>query len=107
MEVKYDTWKLSDVLKKIDNGEIRLPNFQRDFRWGKNDIVELIVSLLNGYPIGILLFWDVSQVEKGDRLDSRLFEGVDEKGELSDVKYLVLDGQQRFTSLCDDKLLVE
>jgi hypothetical protein len=99
MGVGYLPLTLGKVLEQIDNGEIRLPNFQRDFRWEKNNIKELIVSVLNEYPIGILLFWDVKGVKEEDRLDSRLFEGVDPKRKLNEVEYLVLDGQQRLTSL--------
>ncbi|WP_125670940.1 GmrSD restriction endonuclease domain-containing protein [Candidatus Methanodesulfokora washburnensis] len=99
-DVGYSSLDMSGVLEDIENGKIRLPNFQRDFRWERSNITELIISLLNGYPIGVLLFWDVRGVGKENRLASRLFEGVDkDKEELSSEEYLVLDGQQRLTSL--------
>ena len=100
MEIGHPvTRKLDEIIKLIDEGKIRLPNFQRDFRWEINDIIELIVSLLCGYPAGVLLFWDVRKVEEGNRLDSRPFEGVNETRKLDDEEFLVLDGQQRLTSL--------
>jgi hypothetical protein len=99
-DVGYSSLDMNKVLEDIENGKIRLPNFQRDFRWERSNITELIISLLNGYPIGVLLFWDVRGVGKENRLASRLFEGVDkDKEELSSEEYLVLDGQQRLTSL--------
>jgi len=100
MEIGHPvTQKLVEIIELIDKGKIRLPNFQRDFRWEINDITELIVSLLYGYPAGVLLFWDVRKVEEDNRLDSRPFEGVNENKKLSDEEFLVLDGQQRLTSL--------
>jgi hypothetical protein len=100
MEIGHPvTQKLVKIIELIDKGKIRLPNFQRDFRWEINDITELIVSLLYGYPAGVLLFWDVRKVEEGNRLDSRPFEGVDETRKLDNEEFLVLDGQQRLTSL--------
>ncbi len=90
------TPELIEILELIDKGELRIPEFQRDFRWEINDICELIGSLLSGYPAGVLLFWGIS--ERRDRLPSRLVEGVDER-RANPVKLLILDGQQRLTSL--------
>ena len=38
-------------------GRIRIPRFQRSFRWQTTDVVRLFDSLLRGYPIGNLLMW--------------------------------------------------
>jgi hypothetical protein len=100
MEVGYPkTIELINLLKDIDEGKIRLPDFQRDFRWEVNNISELLVSMMNGYPVGVLLFWNVKNIEKNKRLKSRLFEGVDESKYRGEEEFLVLDGQQRLTSL--------
>lgn len=90
------TTDIIKILKLINEGELRIPEFQRDFRWEINDICELIGSLLSGYPAGVLLFWNVSDRE--EKLSSRLIEGVNE-GNVNPVKLLILDGQQRLTSL--------
>jgi uncharacterized protein with ParB-like and HNH nuclease domain len=55
-DVNFSSPEMSSVLEDIEDGKIRLPNFQRDFRWERSNITELIISLLNGYPIGVLLF---------------------------------------------------
>jgi hypothetical protein len=86
---------LQSILKQIDGGVIKLPEFQRDFRWEIGDVIDLIISLLRGFPAGVLLFWNVS--EKKDKLAERPFEGVNNTS--GNTKYLVLDGQQRLTSL--------
>ncbi|MGC9014391.1 MAG: GmrSD restriction endonuclease domain-containing protein [Thermoproteota archaeon] len=86
---------LQTILKQIDNGTIKLPEFQRDFRWEIGDVIDLIISLLRGFPAGVLLFWNV--LDKKDKLAERPFEGVNNLS--SNTKYLVLDGQQRLTSL--------
>ena len=39
------------------SGEIRIPHFQRDFRWQRQDVVRLFDSIVRGYPVGSLLLW--------------------------------------------------
>lgn len=41
----------------MQDGAIRVPDFQRPLRWGSDDVVKLFDSILKGYPIGSLLFW--------------------------------------------------
>ena len=89
----YDTL-LSDLLREIDRGELQLPEFQRNWTWDDERIVNIIASLTQGYPMGALM-----QLECGGdfKLKYRAFEGTNGvKGEPSN---LVLDGQQRLTSL--------
>jgi hypothetical protein len=86
---------LQSILKQIDEGVIKLPEFQRDFRWEIGDVIDLIISLLRGFPAGVLLFWNVS--DKKEKLAERPFEGVNKTS--ANTKYQVLDGQQRLTSL--------
>ena len=89
----YDTL-LSDLLREVDRGELQLPEFQRNWTWDDERIVNIIASLTQGYPMGALM-----QLECGGdfRLKYRAFEGTSGvKGEPSN---LVLDGQQRLTSL--------
>jgi hypothetical protein len=47
----------------IDSGEIKLPMFQREFVWDKEQSAKLIDSLLKGYPIGTFIFWKTREVE--------------------------------------------
>jgi uncharacterized protein with ParB-like and HNH nuclease domain len=45
------------IFRRIDSGEIHIPNFQRPFVWGKKEIIQLFDSIYNGLPIGTLIFW--------------------------------------------------
>lgn len=86
--------ELKELLQQIDTREAALPDFQRDFVWDPNATLELIVSIANNYPAGSLLrIKDVRQ-----DFASREFQGappLDGKP----ATYLILDGQQRLTSL--------
>ncbi len=89
----------SELLKTLieQAGECRLvlPDFQRDFVWKPSDVTKLLASLLNGYPIGGLLFMESPEIYGQRPLDGvNLTQGQKEK---TDTR-LVLDGQQRLTS---------
>lgn len=89
----YDTL-LSDLLREVDRGELQLPEFQRNWTWDDERIVNIIASLTQGYPMGALM-----QLECGGdfKLKYRAFEGTN--GVTGEPSNLVLDGQQRLTSL--------
>jgi len=87
-------FKITNLISEIHSGKIRLPEFQRDFRWDTNNVAELYSTIISGYPAGTLLLWEVEDGKA--KLDTREFE--QSLGTL-EIKYLVLDGQQRLTSL--------
>lgn len=85
---------LKDLLTEIHNRVAVLPDFQRDFVWEPSATQELIVSIANNYPAGSIL-----RVRDAKRVfAAREFEGAPP---LDGTKhtFLVLDGQQRMTSL--------
>lgn len=88
---------IADILKAIDEGRIQLPDFQRGWVWEDQRIRALIASISNGYPIGAAMFLQTG----GDNVHfkARLFEGVDRSKEGVAADTLVLDGQQRNTSI--------
>jgi hypothetical protein len=77
--------------------EVRLvlPDFQRDFVWKPTDVIKLLSSLLNGYPIGGLLIMENPGVYGQRPLDGVVPVGV---GTRHGDTRLILDGQQRLTS---------
>ena len=85
---------LKDVLDSIAKGETQLPDFQRGWVWDDKHISSLIASLSLSYPIGAVMFLEAGGVP----FKPRLFEGVDLTPG-PDPKTLVLDGQQRLTSM--------
>ena len=87
--------KLQDLLNDAHKGNLQLPDFQRSFVWSDDEIQSLIASVAKGYPIGAFL-----SLETGGEVNfaPRLLEGVG--GSLSSSSdQLLLDGQQRLTSL--------
>lgn len=88
---------IADILKSIDEGRTQLPDFQRGWVWEDNRIRALIASISNGYPIGAAMFLQTGGSEVNFK--TRLFEGVDKSKENVNPEKLVLDGQQRTTSI--------
>ena len=84
---------LLDLLGGIHRGDMVLPDFQRDFVWEPSATQALIVSIANNYPAGsILRVRDTQRV-----FSSRAFEGAPTAALFH--SFLVLDSQQRLTSL--------
>ena len=85
---------LKDLLGEIHSRTTVLPDFQRDFVWEPGATQELIVSIANNYPAGSIL-----RVRDAKRVFAcREFEGAP-KLDGKKHTFLVLDGQQRMTSL--------
>lgn len=87
---------LLTIFRRIDAGGIVIPAFQRAFVWEKPDVIELLRSVVNGYPVGSLLMWTSEE----DIL--RPSESPDVPFPSSATKLpvnYVLDGLQRLSSL--------
>lgn len=82
--------KISTILDHIDNGHMALPEFQRGYVWNRDQVRGLFDSLYRRHPVGGLLVWATESRTAAHRGDGTLAPGV--------VK-LLLDGQQRMTSL--------
>ena len=83
--------KISQIIDKIDERQLFVPAFQREYVWKRPDAKNLIASLIKDYPTGTMLTWDTNTPPelKGDyKYDSKQ----------GSVKIL-LDGQQRITTL--------
>ena len=85
---------LKDVLDSIAKGETQLPDFQRAWVWDDQHIRSLIASLSREFPIGAVMFLEAGGVP----FRPRLFEGVTLQP-APEPRKLVLDGQQRLTSM--------
>ncbi|MEY9829738.1 hypothetical protein ABIA25_001553 [Sinorhizobium fredii] len=82
--------KISTILDHIDSGHMALPEFQRGYVWNTEQVRGLFASLYRRHPVGGLLVWATESKAANHRGDGQLASGV--------VK-LLLDGQQRITSL--------
>src|SRR5215470_14283442 len=86
--VDYD---LAGLLHYIDIGDIGLPDIQRPFVWPNAKVRDLFDSMYRGYPVGYLLLWQNAYTG-----DSRTI-GTETKQKAP--RLLIVDGQQRLTSL--------
>lgn len=87
-------FRVEELLAYASAGRIRVPSFQRGFKWEREDVQKLIDSIWRGFPIGTLLVW--SKVGEAGRVP--LGDLVFEVGEQNNA-WLVVDGQQRIVSL--------
>ncbi len=85
--------RLMQLLDELDSGQLALPDFQRSFVWAPDATRELIVSMIRSFPAGALLFLQGGSATFKAR-------AAEEAPPLQvQPSYLVLDGQQRLTSL--------
>ena len=80
----------------IDKGSIKIPKFQREFVWNKDQTAALIDSLIKGFPIGAFTYWETTdELRHVKDIGNHQLPSV-RKGH---PVFYVLDGQQRITSL--------
>ncbi|WP_461453173.1 DUF262 domain-containing protein [Mucilaginibacter sp.] len=88
--------RINSLRNKIIEGDIKIPPFQRNFVWKQEQVIELLDSIINDYPIGSVLLWETNE----DLPSKRNIGGYnlpESKAEYP-INY-VLDGQQRITSI--------
>lgn len=88
--------KYEALFVAIDSGQIKLPMFQREFVWEKEQSSKLIDSILKGFPIGTFIFWKTKEELRSYKEVGNHKLPETDKGDY--VEY-ILDGQQRITSL--------
>lgn len=88
------TFPLEDLVSAVLEGRVRIPEFQRAFRWQWEDVRRLLDSIVRGYPIGSLLLWE----RPADATKLTLGALEIDAPEVRDALWVV-DGQQRLTSL--------
>jgi hypothetical protein len=76
-------YNIPKLVKMVEDGEINIPEFQREFVWSNNQIRDLAESIYKGYPIGLLVLFEVPSELKSQPKE----------------RFWVLDGQQRLLSL--------
>ncbi|MEU6849794.1 DUF262 domain-containing protein [Actinacidiphila alni] len=90
------TYELGDLVPLAWAGRVRVPHFQRDFRWQSQDVLRLFDSIVKGYPIGNLLLWVRRQQAEEFTLGRLKLTAPPH-----DESLWVVDGQQRLTSLAN------
>ena len=93
--ITTNTISLNELLDRIQNGKIQLPDFQRGWVWDDERIKGLLVSVSRSFPVGAIMTLSAD----GDvQFQNRPIEGVTLGDDARQDHYL-LDGQQRLTSL--------
>lgn len=87
--------KVSELVSMIERKELRLPEMQRQYVWRSTRVRDLLDSLYRGYPSGAILLW-----ETDDEVPERNFAVSQTDNQYkTGSTLLLLDGQQRLTSL--------
>lgn len=87
--------KLSDLLSDVEKGFVQLPDFQRGWVWDEERIQKLLVSIINYFPIGAIMMLNANG--QNAKFCSVVLKNVPQVN--TPPKRLLLDGQQRLTSL--------
>ena len=87
---------IEELVKKIGRREIRLPEMQRGYVWTATRVRDLLDSLYRDYPSGTILTWETGGDEQQPTRD---FAITQQENRSNAVSQLLLDGQQRLTSL--------
>src|ERR1017187_8311981 len=105
--MEYTPIRVRDLVRLV-NHDVYLPAIQREFVWGTNRIERLFDSIMSDFPIGSFLFWRLKQENKDEWPVYEFLRDFDAEsphnpmanmaGITKDIT-LVLDGQQRITSL--------
>lgn len=87
-------YKVSTLVDMIESGELQLPEMQRQYVWTQVKVRDLLDSLYRGYPSGVILAW---KAPHDSEVETRAFAVAANRD--SAASLLLLDGQQRLTSL--------
>ena len=90
------TMQYTMLIANIEQGLIKIPQFQRQFVWSIEQSAKLLDSILKGYPIGSFILWETKERLRSIRNIGQIQLPDTPAG--VPVQY-VLDGQQRMTSL--------
>ena len=109
-DLKVSATTVPGVLDSLKNGDWLIPQFQRDFVWGTEQVSELVQSILDSRPIGMVTLWEQRadsglQLERLSLLDANPETGKSEfhffpsENTSSTKQNAVLDGKQRCTAI--------
>ncbi|MCI6089615.1 MAG: DUF262 domain-containing protein [Solobacterium sp.] len=108
---KYDDMSALTALNYAKNNHLLLPDIQREYCWDISEIERLFESMVDDYPVGSCIFWKTNKktinnekpnlyyflrdFKQGVSKNEKAPEAINEDGDY----YIVLDGQQRITSM--------
>ena len=86
--------KISAILDKIDENQLFIPAFQREYVWKRDDAKELIDSLIKEYPTGTMLIWETANPPE--------LKGPHKYSEKQGAVRILLDGHTHYDILMLD-----
>lgn len=92
-----NNWNIQKVFNELENGNMKIPRFQRGYVWERSKIVKLLNSIYEEHPIGSFFIWEAPS-EYSDFCREIEDLGFPKKPEANKFKFII-DGQQRITSL--------
>ncbi len=96
-KIEVVRWELPRLVMSIDEGKLRIPDFQRAWVWERTKVVALLDSIYREFPIGSFFFW------RAPTIYNKYFRDIGglrlPPPRLSEEVLFILDGQQRITSL--------
>ena len=94
--MKTNDRPLTDLMKAVDSGAAQLPDFQRGWVWDDGRIKALILSVIHNFPVGAAMFLEYGN--ESVHFKHKPIEGSNAEPDIEPDE-LILDGQQRLTSL--------
>jgi len=91
--MKKQDISVESLVDMVEREELQLPEIQRRYVWRAPRVRDLLDSLYRGYPSGSILVWETDQAVPARTLQ------VQERATAQEPRKLLLDGQQRLTSL--------
>ena len=92
-----NTWTISRLFQELEQGNLRIPRFQRAYVWERSKVVALLNSIYHEFPIGSFFLWETDGSMQDFCRDITEF-GFPKKPDANKFSF-ILDGQQRITSL--------
>ena len=95
-EIAPSSPKIDRIISRIEEGDIKIPAFQRGFVWDQEQVINLLDSIYRDYPIGSILLWNSNEKLRSTRNVGGFL--IPDRPPTYPVNY-VLDGQQRISTI--------
>ncbi len=57
-DIAPSSLKIDKLMRRIEDGDIKIPAFQRGYVWNQQQVIDILDSIYNDYPIGSILLWN-------------------------------------------------
>ncbi|RLI73339.1 hypothetical protein DRP04_15910 [Archaeoglobales archaeon] len=90
---------LEEVIQQLEAGFYVVPEIQRPFVWRNTQVCDLVASIYGNDPIGGMVYWEIPSSVISDENLMDLFRPLADDLPIKNGRYMIIDGQQRLTSL--------